>query len=448
MFGKRSSTTLANPYLTGNFAPVTEEISIGTLPFKGVIPADLNGRLVRIGPNPVKGPDASKYHWFMGNGMVHGIDIRNGSAQGYTNRYVVDCEVARELRKPEIPGPKRARDSHVNTNVISINGKMYAVVEAGGLPIELGENLESVQRSNFSGSLKAGFTAHPRRDPETGHMHAIAYEPGEKKAVYLVVDNSGHAKNLAEIELSHSPMIHDTAITSSHVILLDLPVSFDMLMAMKGQFPYRWNAHVKPKIGLIPRNDESKKVKWFDAPTCYVYHIMNAFDDGVNVVIDVVKHPKTFDKNMDGPREGATSLVRWTIDTSTNEVTESVIDERAVEFPRINELYTARPYRFGYTASFSNGLEYGPIYKHNMNAGTTEVHDFGELQAGEPVFVHKKGSRGEDDGYILTCVFDPSSGSSQVHIIDASNFSGDSLAVIDLPVRVPFGFHGNWFEDV
>jgi carotenoid cleavage dioxygenase-like enzyme len=83
-----------------------------------------------------------------------------------------------------------------------------------------------------------------------------------------------------------------------------------------------------------------------------------------------------------------------------------------------------------------------------MNARTTEVHDFGGLQAGEPVFVPKQDSTGEDDGWILTCVFDPSSGTSQVHIIDASNFSGDSVAVIDLPVRVPFGFHGNWFADI
>jgi carotenoid cleavage dioxygenase-like enzyme len=448
MFGKRSSTTLANPYLVDNFAPVMEEMNVGTLPFKGTIPPDLNGRLVRIGPNPVGDVASSKYHWFMGNGMVHGIDIRSGSATGYTNRYVVDCEVARELKRPEIPGPKRGRDSTVNTNVISVNGKIYAVVEAGGLPIELGANLESVQRSNFSGSLKAGFTAHPRRDPDTGNFHAIAYEPGEKKAVYLTIDNSGNASNAAEIELSHSPMIHDTAITFSHVVLLDLPVSFTMLGAMQGQFPYRWNPHVKARIGLIPRNGESKKVKWFDAPTCYVYHIMNAFDDGANVIIDVVKHPKTFDKNLDGPREGATSLVRWTVDTSTNKVTEFVIDERAVEFPRINESYTAKPYRFGYTASFTDGLKYGPIHKHDMNARTTEVHDFGGLQAGEPVFVPKQDSTGEDDGWILTCVFDPSSGTSQVHIIDASNFSGDSVAVIDLPVRVPFGFHGNWFADI
>jgi carotenoid cleavage dioxygenase-like enzyme len=447
MFRISNTAILTNPYLSENFAPVKEEITTGILPVKGVIPEELSGRLIRIGPNPVKTPESKKYHWFMGNGMLHGITIRNGIAQSYRNRYVVDSQVAKELKKPAIGGPHRLREGTVNTNVVSIGDKIYAIVEAGSLPVEIDAELESVQRSNLNGSLKAGFTAHPRKDPTTGELHAITYEPGRNKASYIVVNAAGTARNITDIALTHSPMIHDTAITASYIVVLDLPVSFDMLMAVSGTFPYRWDNRVAPRIGLIPRNSV-EKIKWFEAPSCYVFHIMNAYDDGAQVVLDVVKHPKTFDQHLDGPREGASSLVRWVVNTSTNKVTESVLDDRPIEFPRINEMYIGGQYRFGYTSAFNDGIKYGPIFKHDVTYQTTEAHNFDDnLMAGEPVFVPRQSAKSEDDGWILTCIFDKSSNKSQVHIIDALNFGDNSVAVIELPVRIPFGFHGNWFAD-
>ena len=419
-----------NPYLNGNFAPVHEELTAIDLAVRGAIPEELSGRLLRIGPNPVTAPDPAKYHWFTGNGMVHGVQIKDGKALAYSNRFVVDGKVARALGRQAIGGPTRNQDRSVNTNVLKIGGHVYALVEAGGLPIELDKDLGSVARSDFGGTLKRGFTAHPHLDPISGEYHAIAYQAGNPMLHYIVVDKAGSARLVNKIFAPHMPMVHDIAITKSLVVLLDLPVHFSMLMAVAGKFPFAWKDSAKSRLGLLPRHADAGKIQWFDVPSCYVFHLMNAYEDEGKVVVDVVKHEKVFDKYTDGPREGKITLVRWIVDRTTGGVGEIELYGQGLEFPRINEAYTGKKYRYGYTAMFAGGLELGAVHKHDLVGRATEVHDFGPQQmAGEPVFIARAGvdaSGAEDCGWIMTCVYDALADSSAIHIIDAQDFSGDS----------------------
>ena len=69
----------SNPYLVGNFAPVHDERDDAGLLVSGSIPPELNGLLLRNGPNPIVNPDPAMYHWFIGDGMLHGIDFRDGT---------------------------------------------------------------------------------------------------------------------------------------------------------------------------------------------------------------------------------------------------------------------------------------------------------------------------------------------------------------------------------
>jgi len=90
----------------------------------------------------------------------------------------------------------------------------------------------------------------------------------------------------------------------------------------------------------------------------------------------------------------------------------------------------------------------GPLYKHDVHTGRTEVHNFGPSYASmEPVFVPRSGATAEDDGYVLAYVYDAERNTSDVVILSAQDFAGPSLAVVELPVRVPFGFHGSWVPD-
>jgi len=440
----------SNPYLQGNFAPVTVETTAFDLPVKGQIPEALNGRYLRIGPNPIGPVDPKTYHWFTGSGMAHGLRLRGGKAEWYRNRAVVSDSIAPLLGRPGLPGPRNGfGDNTANTNVIDMGGRTYAIVEAGGLPVELTYTLESVGRSDLSGTLKHGFTAHPKIDPTTGELHAVAYQPGLEAIRYIVVDPAGRARAVADVPAPYCPMIHDTAFTARFAIILDLPVRFDMALVGRGGFPFRWDDQMTPRIGLLPRSGDLEGLKWIEAPSCYVFHVMNAYDDGDQVVMDVVRHPRMFASEMRGPSEGRPTLVRWRIDPSRACLSETPLDDRSLEFQRFNDARAGQAYRFGYSAGANDTLQgFGAVYKHDLVSGLNQTHEHGPGRYTlEPVFVARPDAKAEDDGWVLTYVYDENRGASDVVIIDAQDFEGPPVATVELPVRVPYGFHGNWIAD-
>ena len=152
---------------------------------------------------------------------------------------------------------------------------------------------------------------------------------------------------------------------------------------------------------------------------------------------------------QNGPNEGKPILVRWTLHRPSGRLTETVLCDRGNEFPRINDDFSGQAHRFAYTAHHDHGfLCAGPAMKHDLQRGTTEVHDFGPGQMTlEPTFVKKAGSVAEDEGWIMSYVYDSERDLSDVVILDAQDFAGEAVARIHLPGRVPLGFHGSWIPD-
>jgi carotenoid cleavage dioxygenase-like enzyme len=445
----REATTppASNPFLAGNFAPVATETVSFDLEVAGHIPADLAGRFLRIGPNPIGAPDPQHFHWFTGTGMAHGLRLRGGRAEWYRSRFVRSAEAAAALGRDPLLGPGAgSRDGPVNTHFTSAGGKLFALVEAGSLPVELDYELESVARSDFEGTLEAGFTAHPKFDPVTGLQHAITYEVGQPVR-YVTLDTAGCATTVASIDLPHIPMIHDVAFSASSIVVLDLPVTFQPQNA-RTNLPWLWDDCRPARIGLLPRDGGTTGMQWFEAPRCFVFHFLNAYDDGDRTIVDLVRHPRIFAIDQAGPDEGGPVLARWTLHRSGGGLSETILDDRGCEFPRINGARGGRPYRYGYTAHWATDLSFGPAIKHDLERQTTELHDYGTGRVSlEPVFVPRASARSEDDGWIMSYVYDARRDLSDVVILDARDFGGDPVATISLPVRVPFGFHGGWAAD-
>jgi carotenoid cleavage dioxygenase-like enzyme len=234
-------------------------------------------------------------------------------------------------------------------------------------------------------------------------------------------------------------------------VLLDLPVTFSMDAAAAGaSLPYRWNPEHAPRIGLLPRDGTAGEVRWFDAPSCYVFHTLNAYElDGDRVVVDLVRHPRMFATVLNAPYEGTPTLERWTLDGRSGTVGVSELDGAGQEFPRMDERRLGLRHRFGYTAALGDELVTGGARKHDLDAGTVEAHDYGAGRSTlEPVFVPRSPDAAEDDGWVVSTVYDATTGLSDVVILHAQDFAGDPVATIHLPVRVPFGFHGSWIPDV
>ncbi len=421
-------------WLDGNYAPVTEEVTITELEVTGTIPDDLAGRLVRIGPNPRTAPDPARYHWFVGDGMVHGVRLRDGRAEWYRNRWV-----------------QGDQGEVVNTHVIGVAGRTFALVEAGSQPVELTYELDPVGTCDFDGTLDGAFSAHTHPDPITGDLHCIAYHWAWDHVRHVVLGQDARVRREVRIPVADGPMIHDCAVTDRHVVVFDLPVTFDMAAAAEGSpLPYRWNPGHPARVGLLPLDGGPEDVRWFDAPSCYVFHTLNAYEaDGV-VTVDLVRHPRMFASVVNGPSEGDPVLERWTLDPAAGEVRTAVLDDRPQEFPRMDERRSGLRHRYGYGVGLAGDGDRGPILKHDLAAGATEVHDPGPGRTSlEPVFVPRSPDPdgAEDDGWLLAYVHDAATDRSDVVVLDAGDVTAKPIATVHLPVRVPYGFHGSWIPD-
>jgi carotenoid cleavage dioxygenase-like enzyme len=309
---KRVPYSPSNPYLEGPFAPVASEVSETQLRVTGHIPRELNGIFTRIGPNPMQVKNPATYHWFLGDGMVHGVRLRDGAALWYRNRWVGTDSANRRLGRPLATGTRRGTADVVNTNIIGHNGRLWALVEAGALPVELDSEL----------------------------------------------------------------------------------------------------------------------------------------DDGA-VIADVVVYPRLFDKSHQGPENTATHLERWRLDPASGRVQRHVLSDDRQEFPRFDERRTGRPYRYAYTVGLDvqhTGAQ--PLYRCDLDTGCVGRHDFGPSHMpSETVFVPRTEGGVENDGWLLAYVSDLRDGTSTVVILNAQDIGGELQAVIELPARVPMGFHGNWIAD-
>ena len=451
-FNRRRLPHDDNPFLVGIHAPMQEELTLEDLPVIGTIPAELDGRYLKMGANPVR-PEPAGHHWFLGDGMVHGLAIEGGRARWYRNRWIGSRAAAAALGRPAAPGPRRGRNDTVNTNVVDIGGRAFALVEAGSFPVELSDTLDHQRYSSFTGTLHGSFTGHPHRDPATGEYHAIAYDGSVWDAVrHVVVSASGEVVRDVPVPVEHGPCIHDCAFTARYAIVLDLPVTFSMRAVVAGHaFPFRWNPKHHARVGLLPRQGAPADIRWCAVDPCFVFHVANAFDEADGrVVLDVIAYDTMFASGRSA-LDALGRLERWRVDPDAGSVERHVVDQTPQEFPRMDERRAGQEYRYAYTVSVPPDGDpqlagATKLYKHDLRTGLRREHDFGaDHVPGEFVFVPAAPEAGEDEGWLLGLVIDTAKDVTDLVILDARAFEAVPVAAIRLPHRIPPGFHGNWF---
>ncbi|MGB1879089.1 MAG: carotenoid oxygenase family protein [Gammaproteobacteria bacterium] len=437
---------VASPYLSGNYAPVSEERTETRLEVTGELPGDLNGSYLRNGPNPVGKVNPRRHHWFLGDGMIHAVRLAEGQALGYRNRWVRSSKVLKHLGDGNAAtAPKFGP----NTHVISYAGRLWALVEAGFPPVELDEDLNTLGINRFSDTLKGGYTAHPKLDPVTGELHAVGYWwPKRRGAVqYSRIGTDGRVREQLDIPVPGMTMLHDMALTERYIVIFDLPVTVRLrALLRRPSFPFAWDENYGARVGLLPRGGTAADVIWVEVEPAYVFHPMNAYDDAAgNVVIDVCRYARMFARDQRGPfGDSRPTLDRWVLDPVNRRASETRLDDRAQEFPRCAPGRVGRPYRYGYTVTIGDAGFPG-LLKHDLHTGNAERFSHGAAEhCGEPYFVPRAGATSEDDGYIMTLVYDDTVDRSDLVVWDAREPAAEPLARVHLPVRVPNGFHGCW----
>ena len=435
-------------WLQGDFAPVKREVEAVDLVVEGTLPRELSGLYVRNGSNPL--PDWSS-HWFLGDGMVHGVMIENGKATWYRNRYVHTTLLAAGggLTAKGAPGDAAGLS---NVSIVQHAGKLLTLGEVG-YPYELrARDLSTVGAYDFGGRLHGNMTAHPKIDPDTGTMHFFGYNFSEPYLLYHVADRNGALVSSQPVAVKASTMIHDFAITDRDVIFWEMPVLFDMQLAIKMVsqkrsriMPYVWKPEYGSRLGVMPLSGPTSAIRWVEIEPCYVFHGMNAFRDGDDVVLDVSRLDKVFDRTTLGPPP---QLHRWRINTAgpTLAFTDEKRSDTVAELPTIDRRRTGRSYTHGWRVETSDNQETvefrGVVHIDSNTAVETHWHPGARYASGEWLFVPT--GPAEAEGVIMTFVYDKAEDSSSLVALDARDVAAGPRARVALPQRVPYGFHGTW----
>ncbi|KAF4360968.1 hypothetical protein F8388_016777 [Cannabis sativa] len=284
-------------YLSGNFTSVPETPPIKDLPVMGYLPECLNGEFVRVGSNSKFAPVAG-YHWFDGDGMVHGVRIKDGKAT-YVSRYVKTSRLKQEeyfggskfLKVGDLKGLfglfmfsiQTLRDKFkeadiysdtflplvmeglivfyhslpANTALVYHHGKLLVLHEADKpyvLKVLEDGDLQTLGMLDYDKRLAHTFTAHPKVDPFTGEMFTFGYSLSPPYVTYRVISKDG--------------FMHDQEMVMENKLIL----SFD--------------ATKKARFGVLPRYAKDELlIKWFELPSCYIFHNANAWEEEDEVVL-------------------------------------------------------------------------------------------------------------------------------------------------------------------
>lgn len=205
---------------------------------------------------------------------------------------------------------------------------------------------------------------------------------------------------------------------------------------------------------MIPRYGSTDDVRWFEADPCYVYHSINAWEDGDEIVLDLcrTRQPRPPEKPFSGPLESVLEYLRldaqwyrYRFNLATGATVEVPMDDLNTEFPIINTSRLGRPSRYSYNIAVENSYTtlFEGIVKYDNLTSSSSRYDFGPGRWGsEAPFAARPGATAEDDGYLISFVYDEGEGHSECVIIDAATM--DTAARILIPQRIPHGFHACW----
>jgi len=451
----------ATPYwLQGGFAPVTEEVSSTALVVDGALPPSLNGLYTRNGSNPA---GADSPHWFFGDGMIHGVRFENGAAVSYQNRYVETPPYLEGRSFGELSGPPGFAETQANVSIFAHGGRLLALGEVGW-PYEISSSdLTTVGLVDIRGpgddaiggvAVGPNVTAHPKRDPATGHLHFFGYGFTPPYLTYYVASADGRELLHREvIPVAAGTMIHDFAITESDVVFWELPVVFDFAAAAAGELnPFAWDPDYGSRVGVLPLAGRGADIRWVEIENGYVFHGTNAYRDGDRVVIDVSRMDSMFEKGSD-INDSPSLLTRWEIDTGSPELTWSAttLSEVPLDLPEIDDRFTGRRHSVAWlveTLDADDGnLEFNGISAFDPQSGALERWLPGpEMQPNEVTFVPDSADSAEGEGWLLTFVWDKAEDSSFLAVLDATDVAAGPVATVALAQRVPFGFHGTWLS--
>jgi carotenoid cleavage dioxygenase len=282
--------------------------------------------------------------------------------------------------------------------------------------------------------------------------YSLGQMPFTATMAYGVTSPTGEVLRRDTFEAPYSSMVHDFLVTRNHALFPILPLTGSLQRAMTGLPPYAWEPEKGAFVGVMARNAGVETIRWFETEACYVFHPMNAFEEGNLIHADVMEYPVApLFPNADGSRghDTAARLVRWTFDLAgaSNVIKRTPLDDMTGEFPRLDERHAGLAYRHGWFAATAQRGRGGfdAIAHVDLATGKRALCEFAEGDSpGEPVFVPRSAGAAEGDGWLVGVVYRGETDTSDFVVLDAQDVAAGPIASARMPRRVPYGFHGNW----
>lgn len=464
---------LDNPYLHGAYAPtINNHAAAENLEVIGELPKDMSGAYYRNGPNPQFKP-SNRYHPFDGDGMLHGVFIKDGKASYKSNMVRTKCLTAEQQEQHSIwPGvmgpfdfslPDFPIKDTANTDVVFHNGQLISLWYNSGIPYALDpHDLQNKGALDFGSKLTRKMSAHAAVDWHSGEMFFFDYGDEPPYMTYGVANPDGTLKHEVAIDLPGPRLPHEIAFTANHAILHDHPLFHNVEVLQRHHMRLlEFHRDLPTRFGLIPRL--GTEVRWFECEPCFVLHTSNAWEEGDWVIMDGCRSINPMPEAK--PEEGDLSHMlaymrleannyRWRFNLKTGEVREGALDDLNTEFNKSNPLFHGIKSRYAYHQYVplyeDDGatLRFNALIKYDNESGARQRWDYGEGVFGsEAAFAPRNGATrddDEDDGYVINIVTDSNDWSSWSLVFDAKDIAQGPIARIKLPHRVPAGFHGLW----
>lgn len=473
----------------GGYESVLQEWDYEIDNIEGQIPPELQGTLFRNGPGLLDINGQRLHHPFDGDGMISRVTFSNGRAH-FRNRFVRTAGYLAEQKAGKIlyrgvfgtqkPGGWLANicdfqlKNIANTNVIYWGKKLLALWEAAE-PHRLDPHtLETLGQEYFNGVLSEGeaFSAHPRIDPKSHQdggnpcLVNFAIKPGiSTKITIFELNSAGEIVRKNAHSIPGFCFIHDFVITPNYCIFFQNPVSFNPIPFALGIRSAGECITVQAKqptrIIVIPRLPQSGKtgIKILETQSGFIFHHVNAFEVGNDIFIDSICYdslpevePESDFRQVNFEANSPGKLWRFQLNLQNQIVQKELINSRCCEFPTIHPENVGRPYRYlymGATHAATGNAPLQAILKLDLESGKQQLWSAAPRGfVGEPVFVPRPGSSEEDDGWLLTVVYDAAHQRSDVVILDANDFSKGAIARLHLKHHIPYGLHGSFTPEV
>ncbi|KAL9172359.1 hypothetical protein ABFS82_03G041200 [Erythranthe guttata] len=471
--------------LSGNYAPVDHELpptACELVEGYSNIPRCLNGVYLRNGPNPQflpRGP----HHLLDGDGMIQMVRISDGGAT-FCRRYIKTYKylTERELGYAVIPSvlssfnggmasmarvfvaaarvlagefkPAANGFGTANLSLALIAGKLYALTESD-LPYEIqvtpDGDIATVGRRDFGGG--GGFfnmTAHPKVDPVTGETFAFRYSGVAPFLTYFRIGSDGRKQaNVAIHAVKTATVFHDFAVTENYAVFNEGQMVITPAEILRGRRPVRVDGGKIPRIGVIEKyaEDDSGMV-WVDAPGVNISHAVNAWEeDGGDTVVMVAANNERIEMVFESLDLVETRMEEIRVCLKTKKVQRRLLSDQFLDLAAINPAYLGKKNRYVYSPVVEMPMKIVGLVKLDVSLSSDDcvvgshMYEPG-CTGGEPFFVANNPADGEDDGFLITYVYDEISQESKFLIMDAKSPTLEIVAAVKLPGRVPDGIHG------